>query len=286
MTGRIKPGRIAANGLEFAFLEAGEGPLALCLHGFPDSAQSWSGILKGLADAGYRAVAPWMRGYAPTAIPTDGRYDVSALAADCIALHEALGGDGRSVIIGHDWGAMAAYSAIGTKPDLWRRCVILATPPPAVSMRGFQDYAQIRRWWHIFFFQTPMADLLLASDGMKLVEILWQEWSPRFDPGPFSEFAKNALRGEGRVQAALGYYRALFAAGGLPLVAMSVPILFVYGQSDGTLVPATLAGAEMFLGSGSRCAAIPDVGHFLHAECPQAVMNEIIPFIGTGSDPT
>ena len=96
---------ITANGVEFACLELGEGPLALCLHGFPDSATSWRHLLPALADAGYRAVAPWTRGYAPTAVPADGAYQTGALATDAVALHEALGGDGDAVIVGHDWGA-------------------------------------------------------------------------------------------------------------------------------------------------------------------------------------
>ncbi len=86
-----------ANDVEFSYLEAGpqSGPLALCLHGFPDSAHTWRHLLPALGDAGYHAVAPWMRGYAPTAIPADGRYQTGALATDACALHDALGGDRR-----------------------------------------------------------------------------------------------------------------------------------------------------------------------------------------------
>src|SRR3954469_25253216 len=105
----LHEGRVRANGLDFAYLEAGEGPLALCLHGFPDSAWTWRHLLPELADAGFRAVAPFMRGYAPTAVPADGRYQTAALGLDACALHEALGGDADAVIVGHDWGAMATY---------------------------------------------------------------------------------------------------------------------------------------------------------------------------------
>src|SRR5690349_2263747 len=120
---------ITANGVEFAYLEAGAGdgrPLALCLHGFPDSAHSFRHLLPALADAGYHAVAPWMRGYAPTEVPADGRYQGGAIAADAIALHEALGGDGDAVIIGHDWGAVATYGAAAFAPERWRKVVTMA----------------------------------------------------------------------------------------------------------------------------------------------------------------
>src|SRR6202142_4660553 len=100
--GGLRVRTVTANGLQFGVLEAGSGPLALCLHGFPDTAHTWRYLLPALGDAGFHAVAPWMRGYAPTQIPADGRYQTGALAADACALHEVLGGDERAVIIGHD----------------------------------------------------------------------------------------------------------------------------------------------------------------------------------------
>src|SRR5215216_2468283 len=90
--------RTSARDVEFAYLECGEGPLALCLHGFPDSARTWRHLLPRLAAAGFHAVAPWMRGYAPTAVPADGRYQNGALVADACALHEALGGGADAVV--------------------------------------------------------------------------------------------------------------------------------------------------------------------------------------------
>src|SRR5437899_12980405 len=105
----MKKIEITANGLKFSALAEGpsNGPLALCLHGFPDSAWTWRYLLPELAAAGFRAVAPFMRGYAPTNVPSDGRYQTGALATDALALHDVLGGDGDAVIVGHDWGAAA-----------------------------------------------------------------------------------------------------------------------------------------------------------------------------------
>ena len=88
---------ITANGLEFACLTDGpaDGPLALCLHGFPDTAHTWRYLLPELAAAGFRAVAPFLRGYAPSPVPADGHYQIGALVRDANALHDALGGDLR-----------------------------------------------------------------------------------------------------------------------------------------------------------------------------------------------
>jgi pimeloyl-ACP methyl ester carboxylesterase len=103
----VRARMVAANALEFGLLEAGKGPLALCLHGFPDSARTWRHLLPSLAEAGFHAVAPFLRGYAPTAVPDDACYSLGALVADAVALHQALDGDDQAVLIGHDWGARA-----------------------------------------------------------------------------------------------------------------------------------------------------------------------------------
>ena len=102
---------VTANSLDFAYVESGEGPLVLCLHGFPDNALTYRYLLPKLAEAGFRAVAAYMRGYAPTSVPADGRYQGAVLGRDALDLIEALG-VGLGLVIGHDWGRW---------PDMRRR---------------------------------------------------------------------------------------------------------------------------------------------------------------------
>ena len=111
MTQQIQHNQIEANGVNFSYLECGSGPIALCVHGFPDSAHTWRYLMPELAQAGFRAIAPFTRGYAPTSLAPDDCYQTGARAADVNALHEALGGDENAVLIGHDWGASTAYIA-------------------------------------------------------------------------------------------------------------------------------------------------------------------------------
>src|ERR1700689_2958452 len=175
---------VRANNMEFGVLEAGEtGPLALCLHGFPDSAYTWRYLLPELANAGFHAVAPFMRGYAPSKVPSDGCYGVGALIADAVALHEVLGGDEESVLIGHDFGAEAAYGAVAFAPDRWRRLVTLAVPPFALDPVLFSDYEQLKRFFYLFFLRDPLAavDEVVAADGMAFIDRLWRDWSPGYD---------------------------------------------------------------------------------------------------------
>src|SRR5690606_29711112 len=123
---------IKANNLRFSCLTVGpeDGPVALCIHGFPDTAETWfHGIAEGLAEAGYRVVAPNTRGYKPTEIPADQNYGGMALGQDVVCLLEALDAD-DAVVIGHDWGAMAVYFALGIDSSRIRAAITLDIPHP------------------------------------------------------------------------------------------------------------------------------------------------------------
>lgn len=254
-----------------AWLEEGpaDGPLALCLHGFPDSAHTWRHLLPELAEAGFRAVAPWLRGYAPTAVPEDGRYDLAALAADANELHASLGGDERAVLIGHDWGAMAAYRASAAEPERWSKVVSMAVPPPEQLAGAFLSYEQLRRSWYIFFFQNPLAEAVVAMDDLAFVDRLWADWSPGYDATEDLKWAKESLRAPENLAAAIGYYRALFSAGG-PSGRGPQPSLYLHGADDGCF------GAEH---AGPDAVVVEGAGHFLHLEQPAAVNARILEFL-------
>ncbi|MEZ5321988.1 MAG: alpha/beta hydrolase [Microthrixaceae bacterium] len=174
---------VTANGIEFAYLSAGDGPLALCLHGYPDTAHTWRYLLPALADAGYRAVAPFNRGYAPTGLAPDGAYQSGVLGVDANALHDVLRGDGDAVVIGHDYGAMGAYAAAGLEPDRWRRVVTAAVPPGPAMLGAFFQYQQLKLSWYIFFQLTPLADMVVPADDFEYVTKLWRDWSRRLRRG-------------------------------------------------------------------------------------------------------
>src|SRR5690606_11112368 len=101
--------RRLASGLEVATLAAGEGPTVICLHGFPDSAIGMAGLVEGLAAAGYRGVAPWLPGYAPTGLPADGDLSLAALARFVLAFADDIGAS-TFALVGHDWGSAIAQA--------------------------------------------------------------------------------------------------------------------------------------------------------------------------------
>lgn len=283
--------RVTVNGVDTSYLELGDGPLALCLHGFPDSAQTWRHLLPRLADAGYRAVAPWLRGYAPTAVPTDGRYQSGVLALDANALHDALGGDQPGVIIGHDWGAIATYAATGYAPDKWRRAVTAAVPPLGVAGAGLMQYRQLRKSWYMFFFQSAMAEMVVGLDDMAFIDQLWVDWSPGYDASEDLSAVKDALREPANLAAAIGYYRAMLGDGlrdpdldPIEAAGMSpsqVPTLYLHGDQDGCMGVELAKQAGPFLpAEDSRVEIVAGTGHFLHVEAPERVNDLILDHLG------
>jgi pimeloyl-ACP methyl ester carboxylesterase len=275
---------INANGLEFAYLEAGpaDGPLALCLHGFPDAAPTWNSLLQALGDAGFHAVAPWLRGYAPTQIPADGGYGVGSLEKDANALHEALGGDERAVIIGHDWGAIATYGTAIAAPERWRRVVTMAVPPSGALGAGFLSYKQLQRSWYMFFFQSPMAEIAVSMNDLAFIDGLWADWSPGYDGTAHVAAVKDALRDPANLAAAIGYYRAMLGTGGgEPATAgtPTQPVLYLHGRNDGCLGVDLTTMAPMFLSAESKVEVLEDCGHFLQVEKPDLVNKLVLEWV-------
>lgn len=289
---QFKSGSVSANGLRFHYLEAGTGPLVLCLHGFPDHARSFRFQLPALAKAGFRAVAPYLRGYAPTDVPANGPYQAAALARDAAALLDALSPGEPAYVFGHDWGAIAAYGAAILAPSRIRKLVTAAVPHgPQLMQAIVTSYAQMRRSWYIFMFQMPTADVAVSQNGFEFLDRLWADWSPGWTL-PAEEMAslKATFQKPGVLAAALGYYRHTFnpafqvaALAALQAKLMTdpihVPTLVFHGQRDGCIGVETLDGMEDVCPKGLEKVVLVDAGHFVHQEKPLAVNEALIAFL-------
>jgi pimeloyl-ACP methyl ester carboxylesterase len=283
-------GRVVANGIDFHYLEVGRGPLVLCLHGFPDNAHTYDELLPALAAAGFRGVAPFMRGYAPTAPAPDGRYQAVLLAQDALALIDALGG-GRALVVGHDWGATAAYGAAALEPEKVARLVTIGAAHPA-AFRGplASSYARHKGIWHAYFFQLPLAEAVVAADDLAFIEQWWRDASPEFDPTPVMPRVKATFREPGVVKAALSYYRhSMNPAGRDPALQslqerasaspIAVPTLALHGDRDRPGRLEAFEGMDDLFVKGLEKVVVPGTGHFVHVERPAEVNRRIVGFL-------
>jgi len=289
-----------AQPIEFAYLEDGpaDGPLALCLHGFPDHAPTWTALLGDLAAEGFHAIAPWMRGYAPTAVPTEKLYQPGALALDALALADALApADRPAVLVGHDWGAISAYGAVVHRPERFARLVAMSVPHrAALTARMITSPAQLKRSWYMFFFQMPLAEHAVRFNDFAFIDLLWRDWSPTFEPpAGYLRGVKDTLGSPGGLDAAVGYYRHLLnplkhdprlaaveaaGSGWVP-----VPTLYLHGADDGCVGAEIVDPDELkpLFPGGLEVEILPGVGHFLHLEDPATVNGRIIEFLTAGS---
>ena len=279
---------LKAGALAFTAYELGQGPLVLCLHGFPDTPATWGRLLPDLAAAGYRAVAVTSRGYEPSSQPADGDYSLAALSQDVIDWIDALGAD-RAHLIGHDWGSSISHIAAARAPERIDSLAALAVPHPG----GFGavvagDFEQLARSWYIFFFQMRgFADLVLEANNWALLEALWRRWSPGWaPPADVVGQLRTTFGRPGVKDAALAYYRTSFDAAHLrgPETAdlsarpLTVPTLGLYGANDGCIGPDVFEGAmpPALFAAGRVLERWPDAGHFLHLEHPERTAERLV----------
>jgi pimeloyl-ACP methyl ester carboxylesterase len=281
-------------GLSVAALTWGpdDGPLALLLHGFPDTAWTWRHVGPRLTAAGWRVVAPFSRGYAPTELPADGSYQLGAIVHDVVGLHSALRAGDDALLVGHDWGAMTAYSVSAFAPDLFPRIAAMSVPPLPTLQRVFRGpgaarlgLRQARCSWYIGANQLPA---LSERAFGPLVRRLWADWSPGYDAADDLRHVAAALPDLARRRAAISYYRAMaqpwrrtrrYAAeqAGF-LSAPSVPTLYLHGDRDGALLPELAAEVAADLVAGSQAMMVSAAGHFLQLEQPATVAEAILRF--------
>ena len=286
----INTGTVNANGINFHYLEMGEGPLALCFHGFPDHAWSFRNLLPDLAEAGFRAVAPFMRGYAPTEPPADGRYQQVALCKDVLALIGALGAQ-RAYLIGNDWGAGAVTGATVLEPEKVMKLVIIASGQVDRDLQ--MNYQYLKGTWHSYFFQLPQAEQALAYNDFAFVEEWWRDASPEWDiPASALESIRETFRKPGVVEAALGYYRARYSPAlqdqsmredqdRVNAGPVTVPTLALHGTRDRPkrLDAFESEAMDRFFTGGLEKVIISGTGHFMHQEKPAEVNPKIVEFL-------
>ncbi|MFM2418901.1 MAG: hypothetical protein RL385_3624 [Pseudomonadota bacterium] len=287
---------VRARGLDFPALVQGEGPLVLCLHGFPDCLRSFRHQLPALAAGGFRAVAPALRGYAPSCAGALSDAHALEAARDVAALVTALGEE-RAFLVGHDWGAAVAYLAAALAPSRFTALCTLSVPHPLGLVAALPRHpAQLLRSSYMAAFQARgLAERLLSLHDMRLIEALWKQWSPNFAPEPSElQAVKRTLAAPGVLSRTLAYYRALPKLRGAPLTEARAllgtpvmpPVLGIVGENDGCIAADVFCAAmEPKRFRDVRTLTIAGAGHFVHQEKPNAVNDALLPWLHSQRSP-
>jgi pimeloyl-ACP methyl ester carboxylesterase len=269
--------------LRMQAIEAGptDGPLVILLHGFPELSESWREVLPVLGAAGFRAVAPDLRGYGGTDRPQYG-YDLDTLAADIYQLARYLQPGRPAHVVGHDWGGAIAYHLAALHPEVVDRLVVINAPHPAVMARRMWKPTQLLRSWYLLFFQLPwLPERKLSEGGGAMVPRLIRRALVDKDRVPkerLASYAANFAKPEA-ARAALAYYRkalrgTLTPKGLRRLKAyprIRAPFLLIWAEEDIALGRELTYDLEPWFEHPPQVRYLPGVGHFAPLEAPEQV---------------
>ncbi len=280
---------IQVNGVCLLVLSAGntDGQLVVCVHGFPDTPHTFMHQLQPLIDEGYYVVIPFMRGYAPSQTGPDVDYFPQRLSEDILALIDHFS-DNPAIILGHDWGAIAAYGAAQLAPDKIDKMITAAVPPFKVFSTAGGDLKQSWRSRYAVLFQCgPLANWSMRKNNCSGLDWLWGYWSPTWHYSPEDiQPLKDCLSQGGAMEAATGYYRAMvrgsiadtrFAK--LLMEPISVPTIVFSGTDDGCISPVFFDDLSESFSDEWQSISIQDAGHFMHREKPEPFNTAMLTFL-------
>ena len=266
------------------YVEAGDGPLVVLLHGFPEFWFSWRFQIPALVEAGFRVVAPDMRGYNLSSRPSKvAAYDIDRLAADVRDLIRERGA-GRALLAGHDWGAAAAWVTAMNHPGVVERLAILNAPHPHRMLQGLRRPRQLARSWYILFFQLPwLPELAVRARGWRGLRRLFENEAR---PGAFTpediERYVEAWSQPGAPTGMINYYRA--AARQTPgrasarIRPVEAPTLVIWGRRDRHLGAELAEPERADVPNLERVVRLPEASHWVHQDEPERVSQLLVDF--------
>jgi pimeloyl-ACP methyl ester carboxylesterase len=277
---------VETNGVRLHVVEAGSGPLVVLLHGFPEFWYSWRSQVSALASAGFRAVAPDLRGYNLSEKPRSiAAYSIPRLAGDVAGLVRALAEE-SALIAGHDWGGALAWYLPLLHPGLVRKLAILNAPHPAAFRRELKtSKEQRKKSRYILFFQLPwLPERKIRENDFAMLEKMLRRDPVRKGAFSVEDIARyrEALARPGALSAALNWYRA--ALRHPPRVpnerrTIDIPTLVIWGEKDRYLGTGLTAGLDRWV-PDVRIERLPAASHWVQADAPERVSELLIRFFG------
>ncbi len=279
--------------LHLAFEEAGDAhaPAVVLVHGFPDDVRTWDGVAQRLVAEGFRTLTPYLRGFGPTRFhlkETMRSGQLAALGQDVCEFVSALGLSDY-LLVGHDWGARAAYIAAAAAPAGMRGLVALSVGYATNAADQALSYEQAQAYWYQWFFATERGRQALETDRRALARFFWRQWSPgwAFEEAEFEATARSFDNPDFVAVTAHSYRHRWGLAPGDPEYApleatlaapgpVLVPTTILHGEHDAATLPETSAGKEGFFPRGYARYVLPGVGHFIQRERPDLVVEAIL----------
>jgi pimeloyl-ACP methyl ester carboxylesterase len=279
---------ISANGVRLHAAEAGEGPLVLLLHGFPQFWWTWRSQLTALAGAGFHVVAPDLRGYGASDKPPRG-YDLPTLSADIAALVRALG-EQDAVVVGHDWGGLLGWTMAALHPRTVRRLVVLSMAHPRRLRAAMAGRDQRRASTYALRFQVPRLPerMLTRADDDPVADLMqrWAgpDWARTADFAAAVDRYRSAARIPQAAYGAMEYHRwaarSQLRPDGLRYARrmaapITAPTLQLHGELDPCVLPGTARGSGRYVAGTYEWRELAGVGHFPQEEAPDVVSRAI-----------
>jgi pimeloyl-ACP methyl ester carboxylesterase len=282
-------GFASTNGIRLHYVEQGDGPLLLLLHGFPEFWYSWRYQIPVLGQH-FHVVAPDLRGYNDSDKPTGvDQYHLSCLVQDVMGLIRFFGQE-KAIIVGHDWGGAVAWVFAAKHPEATERLIVCSIPHLGVfqkmASQGFvEHYTALQRLFYIFFFRTPeVPERFFSKENYAFFDAYRLINPNRFTAEVIAEY-KKAIGKPGALSAGLNYYRANLPpevlVGEVPLLEEKVtrPTLFIYGEKEQVVSRSVAEWTREFVEAPFTFRPIPKCGHCVQQEEAELVSQYILEFL-------
>jgi len=276
----LREGDAEVGDVKLHYVEAGDGPLVVLLHGFPEFWFGWRQQIKPLAAAGYRVVAPDMRGYNLSSRP-DGvaAYDTGPLTADIRGLVEERGAK-SAMLVGHDWGGSVAWATAMIHPEIVERLAILNAAHPRKLLQGLHHPGQLRKSWYFFFFDVPaLPESIVHADNWHFFRHFLRDAHPSYTPEEIDRYVE-AWSQPGAAAGMINYYRASVRAKNAEaqIRSISAPTLVIWGEQDRYLGPELAEPDHGDVPNLDRVERLPDASHWVHHDSAELVTKLLIDF--------
>ena len=270
------------------YVEAAEGPLIVLLHGFPEFWFSWRLQIAPLSAAGFRVVAPDLRGYNLSSRPADVEaYSADRLAADIRGLIRELGAE-SALLVGHDWGGTVAWATAMNHPEVVDRLAILNAAHPRRLQEGLRNPRQLGKLWYFFFFQLPgLPESIVRAGHWRFFRRYQRDARPPYTPEDTERYVESWSQ-PGAAAAIINYYRAAVRESKqaqAQLRPISAPTLVIWGQRDRYLGPKLAEPDRDDVPNLDRVERLPDASHWVHHDEPERVTQLLVDFFAPAPQP-